>query len=118
MAKFSSRTYEQILTDVQAARAWYESIGIKTNKTRLELIEKRICGVIQDINSLSLSREMVVERWSNPDTYYALHDGAAFGRIAREIGKVGPNLLPKKNLRDILDGPLSPLDEVSGDKSI
>ncbi len=118
MAEFSSRTYEQILTDVRAAREWYESIGIKTNDTRLELIERRICGVIQDISSLSLSREMVVERWDNPDTYYALNDGVAFGRIAREIGKVGPNLLPKKILRNLLEGPLSPLDEVSGDKSV
>ncbi len=118
MAKFSPRTYKQILADVQAARVWYESIGIKTDKTRLELIEKRIHGVIQDINSLSLPREVVVERWSNADTYYALNDGAAFGRIARELDKVGPNLLPKKILRNLLAGPLSPLDEVSGDQSV
>jgi hypothetical protein len=41
-----------------------------------------------------------------------------FGRIAREIGQVGPNLLPKRNLRTLLEGPLSPEDEEPGDASV
>ena len=56
--------------------------------------------------------------WNKEDTYYALSDGAAFGAIAREIRKIGPNLVPKKSLRILIEGPLSPLDEVLGDASV
>ena len=59
-----------------------------------------------------------MERWSNKETYYGLSDGAAFGRIAREIPKVGPNLLPRSKLRTILEGPLFPSEEQPGDESV
>ncbi|MBI2987819.1 MAG: hypothetical protein HYY45_13730, partial [Deltaproteobacteria bacterium] len=116
MTRFSLRNFDQILEDIRAARAWYASIGIPTTGTRLELIEEKILDLTSELKSLS--PEVVVERWSNTDTYYVLSDGAAFGRIAREIGKVGPNLLPKKTLRSLLEGPLSPRDEVPGDASV
>ena len=116
MTRFSLRGFDQILEDVRAARAWYASIDIPTAGTRLELIEQKILDLIRELRSLT--PEVVVERWSNADTYYVLSDGAAFGKIAREIGKIGPNLMPKKALRSILDGPLSPRDEFSGDASV
>jgi hypothetical protein len=102
--------------DVQCARAWYTSIGISTDGTRLELIEERVAALLADLKSEPA--EKVVERWSKAETYYALSDGAAFGRIAREITKVGPNLMPKKSLRVLLEGPINPEDEVPGDKSV
>lgn len=116
MTRFSLRGFDQILEDVRAAQAWYASIGIPTAGTRLESIEQKLLDLIRELTSLP--PEVVVKRWSNADTYYVLSDGAAFGKIAREIGKVGPNLLPKKALRSILEGPLSPRDEVSSDASV
>lgn len=113
---FLLRGFEQILTDIQGARAWYGSIGISTQGTRLELIEERVTALLAELESEPAAQ--VVERWSNADTYYALSDGAAFGRIAREIGRVGPNLMPKRSLRVLLEGPLNPQDEILGDRSV
>ena len=113
---FSLRDFRKILSDVQLAKDWYTSIGISTQGTRLELIENRVADLLADLKSEPA--EKVVERWSKADTYYALSDGAAFGMIAREIGKVGPNLMPKKSLRVLLEGPLNPQDEIPGDESV
>ena len=116
MTGFSLRGFDQILEDIRSARAWYASIGIPTVGTRLELIEQKLLDLISELKSLRAQE--VVDRWSNADTYYVLSDGTAFGKIVREIGKVGPNLLPKKALRSVLDGPLSPLEEVPSDASV
>lgn len=113
---FSLRNFSQILIDVQSARDWYTSIGISTEGTRLELIEERVAALLTDLKSEPA--EKVVERWGTAETYYVLSDGAAFGRIAREISKIGPNLTPKKSLRVLLEGPLNPQDETPGDGSV
>jgi hypothetical protein len=113
---FSIRGFDQILLDVQEARAWYELLGISTEGTRLALIEERVTALLADLKSEP--PEKVVKRWNKVDTYYVLSDGAAFGAIAREIRKIGPNLVPKKSLRILIEGPLSPLDEVLGDGSV
>jgi len=118
MARFSLLPFDQILDGIQETRAWYEeSLGIPTAGTRLELIHAKTAELIRDLNS-SLIREDIVERWSNFDTYYAISDGAGFGKICREIRQIGPNLLPKKTLRAILHGPLSPTDENPSDGSV
>jgi hypothetical protein len=113
---FTLRAFDKVLEDIQEARAWYSQLGIDTAGTRLETIEQRTTALLGDMEGLP--KEEVVERWSNTDTYYALSDGVAFGRIAREIGKVGPNLLPRKKLRTVLEGPLVPADEIPGHSSV
>jgi hypothetical protein len=113
---FFLRDFNQILEDIRQARTWYESIGIGTDGTRVALIEERVGALLVDLKWRPAKE--VVERWHRAATYYALGDGMGFGRIAREIAKVGPSLLPKKNLRTLLEGPLEPQDEVLGDASV
>jgi len=113
---FTLRAFDRVLEDIREARDWYSELGINTAGTRLETIEQRATLLLGDMERLP--REEVVERWSNTDTYYVLSDGVAFGRIAREIGKLGPNLLPRRKLRTILEGPLVPTDEVAGHSSV
>jgi hypothetical protein len=110
MTSFEHRSFAQILGDIHAARAWYGSLGIPTKGTRVELIESAVQDLQRDLTSLP--PEEVVDKWSNPETYYALSDAAGFGAIAREVGKVGPNLMPRLNLRRILSGPILLGDEV------
>jgi hypothetical protein len=113
---FTLRAFDRVLNDIQEARAWYSQLRIDTTGTRLETMEQRTTVLLGDMEGLL--REEVVERWSNTDTYYVLSDGVAFGRIAREIGKIGPNLLPRRKLRTILEGPLVPVDEIPGHSSV
>src|SRR5271167_186809 len=117
MSGFSLRNYREILDDVHQARSWCESIGIQTNGTRLDMIEQTVRGLVSDFDS-SLPPAQIVQKWSNAQTYYALSDGAAFGKIAREIAKVGPNSRPVRSLRTLIEGPLSPQDEMLGDGSV
>lgn len=113
---FSLRSFDQILDDIVAAREWYDSLNIQTEGSRLDSIYQLTQDLIGDLGGAA--PQTVVDRWSQPDTYYALSDGAAFGLIAREISKAGPNLLPRKKLRIILEGPISPTDENLGDESV
>lgn len=116
MGHFSIHPFGQVLEDVQEARAWYSHLGIPTVGTRLEIIEDRAKKLLHDLENLP--PEESIDRWHNADTYYVLSDGEAFGRIAREMSKVGPNLLPRKKLRTILEGPLVPTGEELGDGSV
>jgi hypothetical protein len=117
MSGFSLRTYREILDDVHQARSWYESIGIQTDGTRLDLIEQTVGDLVSDLDS-SVPPAQIVQKWSNAPTYYALSDGAAFGKIAREMAKVPQHSRPIKSLRTVLEGPLSPQDETPGDESV
>lgn len=116
MAAFSLRTFGQVLEDVRQARAWYSDLGIRTAGTRLETIEDRTTALVTDLGTLP--PEEVVRRWDSTETYFVLTDGVGFGKIAREIGKVGPSLLPRRKIRALLDGPLVPTDETPGDGSV
>jgi hypothetical protein len=55
------------------------------------------------------------EAWENgtadEDAYYAVSDGAGFGLIAEEMAKLPSHMLPRRTLRDLLQGPLAPFDE-------
>ena len=53
MTAFAVRRYDEILKDVQDARAWYASIGLRTAGTRLELIETRVHELISDFEVLA-----------------------------------------------------------------
>lgn len=118
MPRFSLLPFGQVLTGIREARSWYQDVlGISTSGTRLELIENKTSELLAELNSAAAPEELV-ERWSNTDTYYTLSDGAGFGKICREIRRVGPNLLPRRTLRTILEGPLSPRDENPGDATV
>lgn len=114
--RFTLRPFDQVLGDVTQAIQWYAHLGIVTKGTRLEEIEEKVRDLLQDLDTCR--PEEVVERRSNTETYYALSDGAAFGKIARELSQVGPNLLPRRKLRTILEGPLSPLQENPADATV
>jgi hypothetical protein len=115
-ARFAPRTFAQILQDVEEASTWYRGLGIETAGTRLEAIEGVVRELLADLDTQA--PEDTVARWSNERTYYALTDGMGFGRIARAMSKVGPNLLPRQKLRTILEGPLFLADEQPGDESV
>lgn len=94
----------------------YDDLGIETEGTRLHAIQTVAENLQADL--AARPHEDVVNRWSNQETYYALSDGAAFGRIAREIPKVGPNLLPRRKLQTVLEGPLYLTEDQPGDESV
>ena len=103
------RSLGQIIVDVVDARTWLGEIGISTTGTRLEKIQDYLDELLNpttaSVNPLAVNAE---------GTYYALSDGASFGRIAVEMRKLPSHLLPRRTLQDILKGPLVPSQEKPG----
>ena len=102
------QSLRQIMVDVIDARNWLHGIGITTTGTRLEKILD-VLLTLEDPEASPLGMDATEE-----DTYYAMSDGASFGRIAAEISKLPSHLLPRRTLQDILKGPLVPSQEKPG----
>ena len=99
----------QIIAGVVNARAWLGEIDISTTGTRLEKIQEYLDELLNpttpSVNQLAVNAE---------GTYYALSDGASFGRIAAEMRKLPSHLLPRRTLQDSLKESLVPSQEKSG----
>ena len=102
------QSLHQIMVDVINARNWLQGIGITTTGTRLEKILD-VLLTLEDPEASPLGMDATEE-----DTYYALSDGAGFGRIAAEITNLPSHLMPRRTLQDILKGPLVPSQEKPG----
>ena len=102
------QSLRQIMVAVIDARNRLQGIGITTTGTRLERILD-VLLTLEDPEASPLGMDATEE-----DTYYALSDGASFGRIAAELTNLPSHLLPRRTLRDILKGPLVPSQEKSG----
>lgn len=115
MAPHATVPYDQILRSVQSARAWLDHIGVATAGTRIALIEQTLASFLADLQSLSVAD--LTARWdwaSRRDAYYALNDGAAFGRIHEQLSHLRSDQLPRRELKRALEGPLVPSSEIPG----
>jgi hypothetical protein len=86
------------------ALEWYKSLGIPTAGSRLERILEYAHRVL---NPTTPCLQPLESDTTDEDAYYALTDGFGFGRIAVEISKLPPTLIPRRALRDIISGPLA-----------
>jgi hypothetical protein len=108
------RSIGLILVDVLQACKWFEKIGISTTGTRLEAIR----GYLDELlNPTTPEAKPLGEDATEEDIYYALSDGAGFGLIAAEMAKLSSQLLPRRTLRDNLQGPLAASKEEPGSTS-
>lgn len=98
------RTIGQIIVDIKGAIDWYRALGISTAGTRLKSMLDYAGKVL---NPITPGFQPLGVDTTEEDAYYVLTDGAGFGQIVSEISKVGPNLLPRRTLRDILSGPIA-----------
>lgn len=119
--RFSLVGFETIGEQVGLARGWLEDLGIATSGTRIEAIEERVDGVVSALSlleakALALGRSVDRERallevWDRPETYYALADGAAFGRVWAALREWPSHRVPRQELKKVLGGPLVPTSE-------
>lgn len=112
MAPHTTSSFDSVLRDVQAARAWLDKIGVHTAGTRLEMIETTLQTFLHDLNTLSAAE--VVARWdwtTRQDVYYAFTEGEGFGRIHDQLGPLRSHQLPREELKRALRGPLVPAAE-------
>lgn len=103
------RSFQDVLDGVRQARRWYEDLGVPTQGTRLELLEKNI-GELSELASCGPSEKLLL-RLETSNQLQLIADAAGFGKIARQLPKVGQNLLRRHKLRQIIDGPLDQTDE-------
>lgn len=106
---FKYRRLGDIVVDICNARKWYTDLRIKTEGTRLDEISKH---VTLDLMNPSTEEGAAFEKGDiSEKSFYALSDGASFGLIAAEFAKLKSHLLPKRTIREVLSGPLTPKDE-------
>lgn len=99
----SSGVLVQIVS-VLDARKWWHKIGLQTDGTRLDDIQKYLDEL------LSPMAHEANPFFGDPlgvDACYALSDAAGFGRIAAGLSGVPSHLLPRRALRDVLRGSLA-----------
>lgn len=94
----------QIIASLHNALEWWKKIGIQTDGTRLDEIQKYLEELLNPTapEANPFSRDPL-----GVDAYHALNDAAAFGRIATGLSSVPSNLLPRGVLRDVLRGSLA-----------
>ncbi len=94
-----------VVVDIHRAIEWYKSLRINIDNTRLDDIYKHVALGLMNPSTEegeSFNKGIVQEI-----DYYALNDGSAFGLIASEFSKLTQNTIPKRTLRDVLNGPLT-----------
>lgn len=106
---FSSKTLDELVTGLEATSEWFESLGIAVGGSRLEAIRDRLTElevIFRDGGDAALRRS-----WNNLDTALVLADTLAFTSISSQFRQLKPDLIPRRHLRTVLDGPLMVQDE-------
>ncbi len=106
---FTAVTFDEIAEGVDQAMSWFTSIGIPVSGTRLEAISARIGDLHRDFEDGGIDH--LNKNSYEHKTSLILADALAFSLIASQFRALGPNLIPKKNLKTILSGPLFVKDE-------
>jgi hypothetical protein len=100
-----------VYLDIIRACGWYREIGISISGSRLEKIHAYVENrLLSTSTPEALELETLTPR---VETYHALSDGAAFGLIAQQLSSLPSSLIPRRTLRDILQGPLVPTEETA-----
>jgi hypothetical protein len=97
------RSGEQIFQELQGAIAWFESIGISTQETRIQAIGHYLFDQITGLNPGTTVPE--------PDHSAIISDASGFALIAKEFSRIPSNLLPRRTLSESLRGQLCPSNE-------
>lgn len=94
----------QIIASLHDALKWWKKIGIQTDGTRLDEIQKYLDELLNPTTPKAnpFSRDPL-----GVDAYSVLNDAAGFGRIATGLSSIPSHLLPRRVLRDVLSGSLA-----------
>ena len=105
------RSLGQIAVDLTEAMNWLEEIQVPYKESR---VEKLSDFIFHRLMNSSTSESTDLESGAvSPRIYYALVDAAALGLIAREFRRLPSSRIPRRTIRDAIQGPLDPADENS-----
>jgi hypothetical protein len=105
------RSLGRIIVDVLEAKKWFQRIGIATDGTRLEQIDRYLHELL---NPTAPTANPFGSDPTGPGAYHALSEAAGFGRIARNFSSIPSHLLPRQALKDALGGPFKLSAEPAG----
>lgn len=106
---FQNKRLGDIVVDICESLKWYADLNIKTESTRLDEIYKHVALYLMNPSTeegSAFEKGNITEK-----DFYALSDGVSFGLIAKELSKLKSHVLPKRTVKDVLNGPLTPEDE-------
>jgi len=113
---FRKKTYSQIYQGLCEVQSWLTSLNIKTANTRFEEIVEN-ARVINERHSKDpssvISGDISIDRF-----WYCLTDAYTFLDLYEGLRTLKSHEIPKGKLRDSLQGPLLPKDEVPGRENV
>lgn len=107
-------SYAEIRTELEKARRWYEGVLSKPlDDTRLVQLETKLSEIMAILSGPK--RDKIFELVDEVTAYHAWVDALGFISIARQFDSLADDVVPRRLLWRMLQGPLSPADEDTKD---
>lgn len=116
MRSFEKVSYSENLRKLQEFRDWLIQHRIPTAKSRFESIIINM----EDINEhyeTHLLNELIKDK-GNVHLWYTLMESSAYITVYEMMKSLEDHRIPKRAIRNALEGPFLPMDEHSGDKNV
>ena len=114
---FDLVTFEKLLEDLKSFGQWYQSkFGISIQGSRVE-------GIIRLIEKLEEAKrnnrlQEVIDEEGVENLYIPLFDAGSFSIVREAFSEFKLGVLRKRDLREIIKGPLNPSDEEDGTEEV
>jgi len=112
----SSIGYRALFDKLTKVRQWYDSLNISTEGVNFELICCYVKKITDAFHDGSLQQLLDVE--GGRILHYALTESMAFVDIHEAYSLLSQDHLPKQKLKSILNIPVFPADEISGEANV
>lgn len=105
----SVRAFTEGVVHLEKTTEWLNSLGISTSSTRFEELVSLYRQIVTSLQGKTV--EALIDKYGNLVLWQVLSDADSFIRVHSAFGEEKSHLLPRKNLKAILDGPILPWDE-------
>lgn len=112
----TTQSFTKLFDDLMEAKKWFGAIGIPTEENRFASILGNINLIQQYWDKPSL--DDVLRDYKMHDIWISLLDAGSFVLIHQQFAKLKSAQLPRQRLKEVLAGPLMPLDEGKDGASI
>lgn len=108
-SQYSEITFAEQLFLLDEIISWINSLGIETNGTRIEKIRAILEQIVSSYEANDYGE--IFNHYSEAEVFYSLTDVTAYFKAYEILKELGSHEIPRRKIRQIIDGPLLPVDE-------
>lgn len=113
---FERVTYEEMLLNLIKFAAWLKQLRVNTKSSRLEEVINCITMLVESQKAKKL--EQLIAEVAGEYFYYGLSEANAFIYVYNSLKSLPNDKIPRKLLKEIIQGPFLAKDEVSGGANV